>query len=91
MCTINALCLERLDEFLELMLQLKIKYGHDKTFFYLNILRFPTFQGPLVLPNYLIKKYNNKLKKWFEKNKNNLYSRSEKNSLLNLIVIVWKI
>ena len=50
MATINGLCLSSLPEFLESMCDLKRKYGRDYPTFTLNILRFPSFQSPLVLP-----------------------------------------
>ena len=50
MCTINALCLVSLPEFLWKIVELKKKYGQDAINFSLNILRFPSFQSPLVLP-----------------------------------------
>lgn len=50
MCTINALCLLSLDEFLWRIVELKRKYGKDSINFTLNILRFPSFQSPLILP-----------------------------------------
>ena len=50
MCTINALCLFSLDEFLWHIVKLKQKYGRDAINFTLNILRFPSFQSPLILP-----------------------------------------
>jgi organic radical activating enzyme len=50
MCTINALCLLSLAEFLWKIVELKKKYGKDAINFSLNILRFPSFQSPLVLP-----------------------------------------
>jgi len=50
MCTINALCLISLPEFLWKIIELKKKYGKDAINFSLNILRFPSFQSPLVLP-----------------------------------------
>jgi len=50
MCTINALCLISLPEFLWMIVKLKQKYGKDSINFSLNILRFPSFQSPLILP-----------------------------------------
>ena len=50
MCTINALCLLSLSEFLWSIVKLKEKYGKDAINFSLNILRFPSFQSPLILP-----------------------------------------
>jgi organic radical activating enzyme len=53
MCTINALCLETLSDHLNYLVSLKKKYGKEKINFTLNILRFPSFQSALVLPDYL--------------------------------------
>ena len=50
MCTINALCLSSLDDLLWNIIKLKRKYGKDAINFTLNILRFPSFQSPLILP-----------------------------------------
>ena len=50
MCTINALCLLSLREFLFNIVNLKRQYGRDAINFSLNILRFPSFQSVLVLP-----------------------------------------
>jgi organic radical activating enzyme len=50
MCTINSLCLISLPNFLRHIIYLKKKYGQDAINFTLNILRFPSFQSPLVLP-----------------------------------------
>jgi hypothetical protein len=51
MCTINALCLLSLTDLLWMMVKLKEKYGKDSINFSLNILRFPSFQSPLILPS----------------------------------------
>jgi hypothetical protein len=50
MCTINALCLLSLTDLLWMIVKLKQKYGKDSINFSLNILRFPSFQSPLILP-----------------------------------------
>ena len=50
MCTINALCLTTLDQLLDCIVNWKLEYGRDAVSFTLNILRFPSFQSPLVLP-----------------------------------------
>lgn len=50
MCTINALCLLSLTDLLWMIVKLKQKYGKDAINFSLNILRFPSFQSPLILP-----------------------------------------
>jgi hypothetical protein len=61
MCTINALCLLSLSEFLWSIIKLKQKYGRDSINFSLNILRFPSFQSPLILPLDLRKEFAHEL------------------------------
>ena len=61
MNTINALCLDSLPEFIDFMVMLKHKYGRDFPNFTLNILRFPSFQSPLVLSDDLRTYYRNRL------------------------------
>jgi len=61
MCTINALCLDSLPKFLDWCLNMKQQYGNDFPSFTLNILRFPSFQSPLVLSDELRTKYKNQL------------------------------
>jgi hypothetical protein len=61
MCTINALCLLSLNEFLWNIVNLKRKYGRDSVNFSLNILRFPSFQSVLVLPLSIREQYANDL------------------------------
>jgi organic radical activating enzyme len=61
MNTINALCLDSLPEFIDFMVELKHQYGTDFPNFTLNILRFPSFQSPLVLNNDLRTHYGNQL------------------------------
>ena len=62
MCTINALCLTTLDKFLRQIMKWKAEYGKDAINFTLNILRFPSFQSPLVLPKDIRIGYANRLK-----------------------------
>ena len=61
MNTINALCLDSLPEFIDFMVMLKHKYGTDFPNFTLNILRFPSFQSPLILSNDLRTYYRDQL------------------------------
>ena len=49
MCTVNSLCLISLPYLLKQIAKLKKEYGQDSINFTLNILRFPSFQSPLVL------------------------------------------
>lgn len=69
MCTINALCLSSLSEFLWNMMKLKEKYGKESLSFTLNILRFPSFQSPLILPVELRTKYSIELTEFLFNNK----------------------
>jgi len=64
MCTINALCLESLPEYLDHLVALKEKYSKDKVNFTLNILRFPSFQSALVLPAEIKTKHRQQLIDW---------------------------
>jgi len=64
MCTVNALCLDTLPQFLDTMVDMKRQYGRDFPSFTLNILRFPSFQSPLVLPDNLRTQYKNRLIGW---------------------------
>jgi len=86
MCTINALCLDRLDRFLDVVLQWKTEWGSTFPFFTLNILRFPSFQSPLVLPDDLRTTYKNKLQAWYDSNHTNKFLHEmELNQLQRLI------
>jgi len=86
MCTINALCLESLDEFLDLILHYKTIYGKEAINFSLNILRFPSFQSALVLPDNIRQAKGDKLKTWFDKNSSSEFLHEmELNQLQRLI------
>ena len=73
MCTINALCLISLPEFLWSIVELKKKYGKDAINFSLNILRFPSFQSPLVLPKDIKEQAIEELVKFHMANAHNLH------------------
>ena len=64
MCTINALCLDTLPDLLTVFMRWKAQYGSDFPNFTLNILRFPSFQSPLVLPDNLRTQYKDNLQEW---------------------------
>jgi hypothetical protein len=86
MCTINALCLDSLDQLLETMLQWKTEYGKEALSFTLNILRFPSFQSPLVLPDHLRTQYKDRLQAWLDANRTNEFLHEyELNHLQRLI------
>jgi organic radical activating enzyme len=73
MCTINALCLDSLDQLLECIVKWKLEYGRDAISFTLNILRFPSFQSPLVLPDTLRTKYRDQLARFMVRHKGYSY------------------
>jgi len=86
MCTINALCLNSLDGLLDQLVRLKQVYGRERVSFTLNILRFPSFQSPLVLPEHLLLYYRNKLINWVIAHQGHTYMHEhEINHLSRLI------
>ena len=86
MCTINALCLDSLPEFIDEINRFKQIYGKESISFTLNILRFPSFQSPLVLPDNLRTYYRDRLSNTLTKYKNSsLFHEHEHNHLQRLI------
>jgi organic radical activating enzyme len=86
MCTINALCLESLPEFLDQLMQWKNEYGKDFPNFTLNILRFPSFQSPLILPDSIRTFHGNRLESWLDRWNGNIFLHEhEKNHVQRLI------
>ena len=71
MGTINALCLTTLVDNLNMLLSLKQQYGRDRVNFTLNILRFPSFQSVLVLPDNIRNRYRLQLQAWLFHNQSN--------------------
>lgn len=94
MMTINSLCLFSITDFLDDMVELKKKYAHHKPNVDFNILRWPGFMSPLVLPDEIKSYLHNKLQVWFNKYKNsNLFGDGEKaqiQRLLDYIEVVEK-
>jgi len=90
MCTINALCLESLPDFLELITQWKIRHGKNFPSFTLNILRFPSFQGVLVLPRDIRQQHADNLSKFLVRHKGYNYLHDHEiahvNRLINYLV-----
>jgi organic radical activating enzyme len=75
MCTINALCLESLPEFLDKIVDQKIRCKpvyKTNINFTLNILRFPSFQSPLVLSDELRTEFKNDLDTWLKRQMDNI-------------------
>ena len=64
MMTINALCLDTITQFWDWCLSMKRKYGHHVPGISVNILRFPSFQSPLTLPDNLRKMYHDEISNW---------------------------
>ena len=69
MCTINALCLPDLTKHLDYLVELKKIYKREHVIFTLNILRFPSFQSPLVLSDDLREQFKNDLAQWMVRHK----------------------
>lgn len=73
MMTINALCLGTLTDFMDDMLTLRDIYGADRApMLSLNLVLYPEFQSIPTLPAYIIKHYNDKLKAWYDKRKDDI-------------------
>lgn len=86
MCTINAVCLESLPEFLTYLLTYKSQYGPDFPNFTLNILRFPSFQSVLVLPDAIRMHHRDRLQKWLNVwERNVMLQEHERNHIQRLI------
>ena len=84
MCTVNALCLIRLPYLLKKIAELKQEYGQDAINFTLNILRFPSFQSPLVLDKQFRQAQANRLD-IFKENYGELLHEFERNHIERLV------
>jgi hypothetical protein len=86
MCTINALCLDSLVDFLECVVNWKLEYGRDAVNISLNILRFPSFQSALVLPDQLRTRYKDQLSQFMAMHEGHSYLHEhEWNQLQRLV------
>ena len=86
MSTINALCLDSLDTFLDHLVKLKQVYGRDRVNFTLNILRFPSFQSALILPENLKLYYRNRLIQWMLKHQSQAYLHEHEINHVNRLI-----
>ena len=86
MSTINALCLETLPDFLESIVELKRQFGKDYPNFTLNILRFPSFQSPLVLPEHIKLKNQKKLTDFLVRHKGHNYLHEHEIAHVNRLI-----
>jgi hypothetical protein len=86
MATINALCLASLPDLLTQLVNLKRVYGRERVSFTLNILRFPSFQSALILPDYLRRTFELNLTEWLRDHaRSPLMHEHELNHLRRLI------
>jgi len=86
MCTINALCLESLPELLTQLMSWKSQAGADFPSFTLNILRFPSFQSALVLPDEIRTHHQQRLQTWLNTWDHNIHLHEhERNHVQRLI------
>ena len=86
MCTIGALSLEGLVDYLDWSMDLKIKQQtKDAVTLTLNIVRFPNFQSPLVLPQTLRDHFAEKLQQWLDNQNHDFLHEMEINHIERLI------
>lgn len=86
MMTINSLCLFSITEFLDEVYELKEMTNSKTPTVSLNLLRFPSFQSPLALPNHIKEYLHDKLASWYEGKKDQpLWHEFEKASVERLI------
>jgi hypothetical protein len=85
MMTINSLSLFSITHFLDSVLRMKQSFKVKPTVS-VNLLRFPSFQSPLALPDHIKDHLRVKIQKWYELNKDNpLWHEFEKASIERLI------
>lgn len=86
MMTINSLCLFSITEFLDEIYNLKELTQSKNPTVSLNLLRFPSFQSPLALPNHIKDYLHNQLSLWYQDKKDlPLWHTFEKASIERLI------
>jgi len=86
MCTINALCLESLPEFLDLIVSWKLRHGRNFPSFTLNIMRFPSFQGVLTLPIDARKQHAERLSQFLVRHKGHNYLHDHEIAHVNRLI-----
>ncbi len=85
MMTISGLCLFSMTQFLDQCIEWKKKYGQANPTLSFNIIRWPTFQSPLVLPPYLRQEVTGRLENWFNEDNSRFLSGYEKAQIMRLI------
>ena len=94
MMTINSLCLFSITEFMDEMLKLKKKFGHQAAVMSFNILRFPSFQSIVTLPTDIRMERALALEDWLAKNwkhGTNGFMDYERDGVLRLIEYIKKV
>ena len=86
MMTITSLSLFSIVEFMDDMAELKKKHGHNRPLLDLNILRWPSFMSPLVLPDEIKDYCRKRLEFWYSIHINNpLFGEGELAQVKRLI------
>lgn len=86
MMTINSLCLFSITEFLDDVYEMKLHTGTKAPVVSVNLLRFPSFQSPLALPDHIKDYLREKLETWYNEVKERpLWHDFEKASIERLI------
>ena len=86
MMTINSLCLFNITEFMDEMYEIKQMTNTNVPTLSLNLLRFPSFQSPLALPDHIKNHCRDKLQTWYNRVKENpLWNDFERASIERLI------
>ena len=88
MMTINSLCLFSITEFLDEMMKIKKKFGDHAAGLSFNILRFPSFQSVVTLPQDIRLERAEVMENWLNENWNggkNGFREDERDGLIRLI------
>lgn len=86
MMTINSLCLFSITDFMDEMYKMKELSGSKYPALSLNLLRFPSFQSPLALPDHLKNYCRENLQNWYQTAKDRpLWTAFERASIERLI------
>ena len=86
MSTISALSIPNLQTYLDWTKIWKHDYGHDRSAFTLNILRFPSFQSPAMLPQHIRSQCADEIETWADMVTNKKYLHEmEYNQIQRLI------
>lgn len=84
MCTINAVSVVGLIDYLDWCMDIKRRHGKDRFYFTLNILRFPDFQSCLNLPLSIRQSLAQDLSRWLSLNDKSILNHMEINHVERL-------